>query len=324
MELLERYLLQIRRYLPLKERDETIEELRSLVLDQVDGHPAEDKEKALREILVNMGEPREVALRYNDKGPIISREMEPIMTLVMKIVSITLPLVILFANSLAFLTQGGDPNFFDFLLNLVFAIPSAFYSLAVAIGMIFIIFAIIERYANPQFVLDHKEFIPELLPELPKKEFKVSVLGSVITILVNILILYLANLHLSLFAVYNAGQTVPIFNDNINPYIILLSVGWILTIFLHIYYLYRQRKDLITRTIEYLLAIYGAVVIILIGTSDVFNDIIINGTDLNIVTTILGYVLPIAGVMAIIGSTFDYLKMYINLEKLDSLQQTKK
>jgi hypothetical protein len=324
MDLLERYLLQIRRYLPLKERQETIDELRSLILDQLDEIPEENKEDALKQIIIDMGEPRDVAMRYNDRGPIISKEMEPIMTLVMKVVSITLPLVILFADSIAYLAETTNPTFFGLLLNLVYMIPSALYTLVIAVGMIFIVFALIERYVQPKFSVEFKVFNPDLLPQLPKKEFTVSILGSVITILVHVLIIYLANQHLSLVAVYSDGESVPIFNESIQPFIILLTFGWVLGILLHVFYLYRQQKSFVTRTIEFMLAIYGAIIIILIGTSDVFNELIINGVDLSIVKSILRLALPIAGAAAIIGTTVDYIKMYVNLDKLDTIQIKKK
>ena len=190
--------------------------------------------------------------------------------------------------------------------------------------MVFLIFILIERYLQPKFALEERVFNPDILPELPKKEFKVSILGSVITILVNIGVLYLANFHLDVFALYNAGQSVPVFNDNMSPFIILLSASWIATTFLHVFYLYRTRKDIVTRTIEFVLAVYGGVLAILIGTSNVFNDLMLQGVDLNIVASILKWVLPILGVLTIIGSLFDYVKMYVNLDKLEEISEQKK
>lgn len=324
MDLLERYLLQIKRYLPLKERQETIDELRSLILDQLDDVKEDDKEQALRHIIIDMGEPRDIAVRYNERGPIISKEMEPIMTLVMKVVSITLPLVILFADSIAYLAETAGPTFFGFLLNLIYMIPGALYSLVIAVGMIFIVFALIERYVQPKFSVEHKVFNPDLLPELPKKEFKVSIFTSVITILFHVLIIYLANQHLSLLGIYYDGQSVPIFNDNVQTYIILLTFGWSLEILLHVFYLYRNQKSFITKTIEAVLGIYGAIIIILIGTSDVFNELVINDLDLTVIQSILQIALPVAGVAAILGVTVDYIKTYINLEKIDAFKDTKK
>lgn len=324
MELLERYLLQIRRYLPLKERDETIEELRSLLLDQLDKQDDADKENAMRQIIIDMGDPHDVAMRYNDRGPIISKEMEPIMLLVMKIVSITLPLVILFADSLAYVTEADNPDGYGFVLNLIYMIPGALYSLIVAIGMIFIVFALIERYVQPKIPVDDRPFNPDLMPDLPQKEFKVNSLGTVIEILVNILVLYLANNHLSLLAVYVNGERTPIFNDNIQPYIILLSVSWIATIILRVFYLYLQRKSIPTRTVEFIINIYGAILLILIGQANVFNDLIINGDDFTIVTNIFQIILIIVGVAIIIGSVVEYIKMFININKLDTINNTKK
>jgi hypothetical protein len=58
MDLLERYLRQIERYLPFKERSETTKELRNLILDQLDEavNNGLDKETTLYNIIVEMGD----------------------------------------------------------------------------------------------------------------------------------------------------------------------------------------------------------------------------------------------------------------------------
>ena len=140
MDLLERYLRQIEKYLPLKERKDTIKELRSLLYDHIDElvTQGQKKEQAMYNAIIEMGEPRDVANRYFETRPFISKEMEPIFYLVVKIISITLPLVILFANALEFVFGTTPFTLMDLLLEIAYSIPSALYSLLVGYGFIFI------------------------------------------------------------------------------------------------------------------------------------------------------------------------------------------
>jgi len=316
MDLLERYLRQIKRYLPQKDQEETIKELRSLILDQVDEHTNQDQETALKDILIEMGPPQDVALRYNDRGPLISRQLEPIMKLIMKITSITLPLAILFAESIAFVTREPDFTFMEFLLQITYSIPSAIYSLVVAIGMIFIVFVLIERYASPNFSVEEKPFNPELLPELPQKAFHVSVFGSIVSILVLTLILYLFNLQPGLIRIYFDGTSIPLLNENFDNIIPFLNIGWFVSILIHVYYLYTRKKNITSKTIEFIVSVYSGVIMILIATSDVFNIDVISEYNLDIIPNMITYIFLFIGVAAIIGALVDYIKMFINLDKL--------
>ncbi|GEM_PF-1119717 len=323
MELLERYLRQIRRYLPFKDREETVSELRSLILDQLDEQTAsgQDQTEALRNILIDMGAPRDVALRYVEKGPLISREMEPIMLLVMKIVAITLPLVILFANSIAFVTDTPDFTFSDVLVNLALMIPSALYSMIVAIGMVFIVFVLIERFASPQFEIEQKPFNPDLLPELPNKLFKVSIAESVAAIFFTTLLIYLFNFQQGLVGIYYEGEQFPLLNENFDRILPFLNIGWFVAIVLNIYFLFRQKKTIGSRTVEFITKIYGAVVAILLATSDIFNDVIIEGYDLNFLPNTFKYALLFIAIASIIGAIVEYIKMFINLDNLETAME---
>lgn len=323
--LLERYLRQIKRYLPIKDRDETIEELRSLILDQLEQQTTsqKDEEAVLKQIIIEMGAPQDVAYRYNERGPLISREMEPLMKLIMKVTSITLPIVILFADSIAFVASHADFTFMDFLLNITFMIPSAMYSLVVGIGMIFIAFILIERFFSPNFSIEEKPFNPDLLPDLPQKAFHVSIFGSIVSILAITIVLYIVNLQPGLFSVYYEGGQVPLLNDNFDNIIPFLNIGWFVSILLHIYYLYSGRKNIPSKTIEFILGIYTAIILFLLATSDIFNDIIIEGNDLNIVSTIFKYVFIFIGIASIIGSIVEYVKMFVNIDNVATVYEKK-
>lgn len=323
MELLERYLKQIERYLPFKERKETIKELRSLILDQVDELVSTglETDKAIYKIIFEMGEPREVAGKYNDAKPMFSKEMEPILMLVLKIVSITLPLVVLFAHSLEFVFSSSNINIMDFLLNIAYKIPSAMYSLLVAYGFIFIIFYLIERFVQPKFEIEVKVFNPYLLPKIPAKAFKITILESILAILFTTVALYIFNLNQGVISVYYDGGNVPLLNSNFDKILPFINISWFITIAIHIFYLFKRKKSIPTKTIELVQTIFNGVIMILLATSNIFNEILIDGHDLGFIPNMFKIGFIILGIAVIIGGIVEYVKMFINLDALDELEK---
>lgn len=323
MNLLERYLKQIERYLPFKERKETIKELRNLILDQVDGLVQEglSQEKAIFNIIVEMGEPRDVAAKYFDSRPIISKEMEPVLEMVLKIVSITLPLVVIFAQSIEFVFSSSSVNIMDVLLHIAYSIPSALYSLLVAYGFIFIIFYLLQKYVQPKFEVEAKIFNPHLLPEIPVKVFKITLFESILGILFTCLALYLFNMNPGLIAVYYNGGSVPLLNENFDKVLMFMNIGWFVSIGLYIYYLFKRRKNITTKTIELFHKIYGAVVVIILATSNVFNEVVLVEYNLGFIPNMFKIGFIFLGIAIIIGSIVEYVKMFVNLDALEELSK---
>lgn len=316
MKLLERYLRQIERYLPYKERKDTINELRGLILEEVEqSNSNQTEDEILFEIIIRMGEPREIASKYSDSRPLVSKEIEPILILVLKIVSITLPLALLFAQTIAFVTNNATFTLMDVFLNIAYNIPGAIYALLVSIGSIFIIFILIERFFQPKFEIEEKKFDPNLLPVLPEKVFKVTLFESLVTITVTVLIVFLVNFQQGLISIYYDGGKVPLLNSNFNDILPYLNIGWFASILMHIYYAYKRRKNLATKTLEFIHGLYSGVILIILATGNIFNEVIINGYNLDVVPNIFKVVFIFIGIAAIIGSLVDYIKMYVNLDE---------
>ncbi len=323
MILLERYLLQVERYLPFKERKDTIEELRGLILDQVDSlvSTGESEEKAVYKVLLDLGEPKEVANGYHEIRPIISKELEPILMLVLKIVSISLPLTILFAESLSFVFNTSNFTFMDFLLNIAYNIPSALYALVMALGTVFIIFYLIERFAQPKFEFNEKIFNPDHLPDIPIKVFKISLGESIFVILITVLALYLINYQQGLISVYYDDVKIPLLNSNFDIILPFINIGWLTAIILHIYYLFSRTRNIPSKTIETILGIYGGILLIVLATSNILNEVVIDGYNLTVLPNILKIVFIIVGCSSIVAKIIEYVKMFINLERINELDK---
>lgn len=313
MDLLERYLYQVRKFLPIKERNDVIKELRSLILDQLEAYPESDQEYKLNEILIEMGTPRDTARKYREDRPLLSREMEPVIEFIIKIMVITFPLVFLFAQLIGFLTANDSYTTMDLLLHLVYQIPTIISALLSAIGIVFLIFVLVERYINPKFELPVEHFNPKSLPDIPTKDFKVNIVGVIIEMLITVLFLYLINYQEGLIAVYYDGNSEPLLNANFQKILPLLNIGLFITIVVNIYYVFARRKNLISKTVELFQGIYNGVVMIFLATSDIFNEVIIDGYNLEIVPNIIRYVFIFIGVLTIFGSTVEYLTMFIHL-----------
>ncbi len=328
--LLPRYLRQIEKYLPLKDRKDTIKELESIILDQADERMrnGETEENALYNVILEMGEPREVAVQYRNDQAMISREIEPLLMLILKIVSITLPLALMFAYTMDFVFASESIDGWEFLLNMLYKIPSILYTLIMAYGFIFLVFFLIGRYVTPKFTIEEKQFNPNLLPHVPTKRFETSLFESIFAICAGILFLYLINFQEGLIAIYYDGTREPLLNDNFTKILPLFNMSIAIDIVIHIYYSYKRRKNIASKTVELVGGIFSGIVMILLATGNIFNEVIIEGHNLNFLPNIVKIVFIIIGISTIIGHIVEYIKAFINIEEaiveIDKIEKQQK
>ncbi len=90
MELVERYLYAVGKKLPMKKRKDIVNELRSLIMDNLDDRAKGDNptEDEITQVLMEMGAPAEVAKRYRT-GPqwLIGPELFDVYKMVVSIVA---------------------------------------------------------------------------------------------------------------------------------------------------------------------------------------------------------------------------------------------
>lgn len=144
MDLLERYLHAIGRYLPEETRSDVLDELRSDLLEQMDAR-AEEFDRPLNdedvvEILRRYGKPEVVALRYLPQRSLIGPTVFPFFSLtVVRVV----PLVIL-ANAIAAAARYFTSPGMTFAQTLSAFAAGAMSSLAMTIVVLTAVFACIE------------------------------------------------------------------------------------------------------------------------------------------------------------------------------------
>jgi hypothetical protein len=315
MELLERYLGQIKKHLPIKDREDTLEELRSLLLEELDSKSnGTNDEEILYEIIKNNGYPIEVAARYRNNEPLISSVVRPYFYMGIKIVSAIVPSAILIAKSVGFFNQNDPFTIIDFLLNIAYAIPSIINALIFAYGVVFIIFVLMNRYAIEEFKNEIPDFEPNNLPKIPMKVYKISIFEHIFEIFMTVLFLYLLNYNEGLISFKVDNVSVQLLNDNFSRILPLLNISLFLTLTVSIIQLSSRSRSKFSITLNYIQTIYSGIIMILLASNDIITDSIIVDYNLTTIPNILRVLLYIGAIAAFVGGTISY---FITLNKMN-------
>ncbi len=179
-ELLDRYLLGVRRHLSGKDREDITNEIESHIFDTLAERFQETDEltvENLEEIFREMGAPRKVAWQYRPQRALIGPRFFPIYVLVARILVAVVVGAILLSSVISIAV--GEPQSFWHVLGSF--LGSAWSGALSAFGVVTLIFAGIER-AVEEKAWDEMEDFEELkemdaykasdLPELPQREKK--------------------------------------------------------------------------------------------------------------------------------------------------------
>ena len=313
MDYLERYLLQIGRHLNKKDRQDTINELRDLLMENYDNYddPSLSDEEKMIEVIKAFGAPIEVASKYNTHEPLISKEFTPLFYMIMKIISITLPGALLLANTIEYFASNESTSIMNFLLDTAYFIPDFFQAVVMALAFFLLTFIILSRYVEPKFEFTEEMFDPKTLPPIPEDVMKAPMWESVVGILGAVLFLYLFNLQPGLIAIYFEGTRVPLLNESFEQILPLINISAFISLGLYIFYLYKRRKTIASSTIEFGQGILSGVILILLAQRNIFTLDIISEFGLEIVPQILRILLYIGGIAAIIGHIVKYIKVLL-------------
>lgn len=182
MDLIERYVQEVARRLPRKQRDDVARELRSALEDSIEsrtGVPLDrvDEEQAV-DLLLEFGSPQEVAASYRS-GPdhLIGPALYPSFIKTMKVCLAVVGGLLLLS---ALLDMVGSSGAFGELgsigLRLVSNLQSTFIGL---LGLVVLIFAIIERASTPEKQAE-EEWDPRELPAMVEDQDRVDRTGTII------------------------------------------------------------------------------------------------------------------------------------------------
>lgn len=164
MELIERYVYQVGRRLPSKNRADIVSELRSSLEDQLDARAdSEPSEAQVIEVLNEMGSPESVAASYFPEGQyLVGPTLYPLFRMIVGIVLAAVIGAQLIGVAAGAIFSQRSINVLQTLLTMLQSVP-------IAIGWVVIVFAILQRYGvEPDS--DDDPFDPRQLPAISGAE----------------------------------------------------------------------------------------------------------------------------------------------------------
>lgn len=212
-ELLDRYLLGVKREMSGSDREDITAEIESYLFDTLEErHPKMEEidKDTLAEVLKEMGAPRKVASQYASNRYLIGPRMFPLYLLVLKILAAVVAGALTLSTAIGLIFNGTE-NVWLAILEYLGSVWSGVLS---ASGMVTLIFAIIERTTEGKEIDEIKE-LEELkindLPELPEEDNKYSALGTSIEIVFGVIgLAFLTYLQ-------NSGGLVPTITNPSTP-----------------------------------------------------------------------------------------------------------
>jgi hypothetical protein len=165
MNLIDRYLNEVGRYLPRTSRSDILAELRSVLIDTLEGRiEGEASEEDVVALLQEFGPPQKVAASYTGQGQyLIGPALYPLFRMITLIVLAAVIGAQLLAFGLGVFWLGDQVlNPWESLAGLLTSIPAA-------LGSVVIVFAILQRLdVRPK--LDEEDWDPRTLPEIVNQE----------------------------------------------------------------------------------------------------------------------------------------------------------
>jgi hypothetical protein len=189
-DLVERYVHQVGRYLPPKERADIEAELRSQIHDQLedrfDGAPTQAD---VADVLAELGDPRRLAASYNREQYLVGPDLYPYLVRVLRYVWVVVPSLVIFFNIFGALASSRQATWGQLLVETLSAVVQAtliFSAVAV------LIFALIQRIIA-ELEKEFEEFDPVKLPQVndPHAVDRLEgIVGIVIGAFVTLILLY--------------------------------------------------------------------------------------------------------------------------------------
>ncbi|MFH1523653.1 MAG: hypothetical protein ABIF04_01700 [Chloroflexota bacterium] len=269
--LINRYLAELGKHLPLKNRADIQKEIRSILEDMLEECSRKAGRLADEELVVALlkeyGKPEDVAASYLPERTLIGPQLYPIFSLVAWVALSVLGIVLLITMSIgSFSTSQTPVEMLETAFALLLKIGGA---LVTAFGSIVITFAIMERipWSRGEFRKEKedesKAWNPRDLPEVQDVE-KFSIPGLVAEIVFTGIALVVFNFFSQVFSLgitfQNSEWTfLPLLSEAFFRYLPYINGLWILQIVLNLILLRQGRWQTATRWMRFALLALGIV-----------------------------------------------------------------
>lgn len=253
MELVDRYVHKVGRHLPRRNRADIETEIRSLIEDTLDGyakkHGRDVDEDMVVAVLQEFGKPETVAASYRTgKQYLVGPELFPIFKIVLTVVIAVLSAIYLIGVMIAL---GNSSDILNTLWGVVSGtLPRYFSSITGALGIIVVVFAILERVVPDLEFEDDEEWDPTKLEKVDNPD-RVSRTGQIIGIVFLVIVLILFNFFPHLVGIYMFSDEgtafVSVLVEGYQALMPLINVWWISSILLKVFILRQGRWTTATR-----------------------------------------------------------------------------
>jgi hypothetical protein len=241
MNIINVYLEEIRHRLPIKNRDDIIEEIRSVLMDMIEERnptPGSDPDEAtIKAVLRDFGAPQKVAQQYGNHRHLIGPQIYPVYIKVLKIVLIVVAALNVLGVVVA--AVSGSPAESGLFVSLLETIGGLFSSLFTAFGIVTLSFILIERTIPKEFQIEIEEgWSPDDLEKVEEQE-RIKIPELAIEITLGIVLIVVLNVYLDRIGIYYLGDSgwasAPILNDNFLRYIPWITAYTVLDIAINLY-----------------------------------------------------------------------------------------
>lgn len=322
MKKVDRYLYQVRRYLNSRNKDDIIEELRSTILDEFEAAKAESdrtEDELINDILSGFGHPRNVAAEYSGQGTLIPKPLVPIFWMVVKIVAIVVFAAGILGSTIEYFNSAGANDFASFLLHMLEAMAGIGVSVLSTVGIIFLSFHLMKHTITDEALEKLNVFDPEKLPKVPESEYKLKMVDAFFEIVGSAVLLYVLNYQQGVFSIYQGGTSMPFLNESFDAFLRFINISLIARMFITLAHVIMNRKTFVTKTLEFILVLYSATILIALAFSDVLNQDLIDQYDIDFLPTLFMAALIFAAVVSLIVGVVDYIKAVMHLPKSESI-----
>ncbi|MBK9924129.1 MAG: hypothetical protein IPP66_02455 [Anaerolineales bacterium] len=321
MNLIEKYVAEVGKHLPLlKGREDIEKELKSTLEDMLEDRSTQagrPRDEAMEiELLKEYGSPQKVASTYNLHPFLIGPRLFPLYLMVLKIVVAVVVSILLILTGIRAATiypmMGAD-----FVQVVGKGLGNALSAAIAVFGNVTLVFAILERTLPEKEIGDFSDgddWDPAALAKEPNPDTvkRGDLIAEIVFTFIGL-------------AVLNGAFQIPIFSETFTKFIPWINAVFLAEIALDVYLLYTARWALITRVAKIFIEAAGmAITVILLRTpgvigftSDVFGYIPPESSvDLEKLIGIFNVSVPIALVVALIIQGIELAKAVYGLIRM--------
>ncbi len=231
MEILKRYLYEIGRQLPEKQRDDILKELESSLMDTFEREKSfcekndnkecnfyESDEDIMTGIIKDFGCPKCVAAEYTTNNYLIGPRYYETYKLVLRIVITVMVIITTVSFCMGFFLSESTKDLVEPISNLIAGLLSSIVS---SIGIVTIIFYLIDRKVPDNFDPNkEKDFDPKKLPPVPTSRETIKYSSIIVDMVACIVFLFLLNIQPDKLNIYfmqdniKSWSAIPLFNPS--------------------------------------------------------------------------------------------------------------